>query len=244
MIVYTCVTKTDCPLPIQDYLNLDKHKFICFHSVPIQTKQKFWEYIPICEIDNDPLLTIKSFKLLSHELFQEDTCWVDPKNIIFNIPSTKSELLILHNHFKHNFIDELIDWLILPCINFNQAFSILKYFYDKNCKIDKIGITSNVLYRKYTAKMVRHNILWFKLWKKFKIRDQLPFYLSSQKMKINYQISKTEYVGTPENQPSVWYNPNQQKQNYSKVDEFLKIIQEYYPEYKISKKLLDWRRYY
>jgi len=241
MIIYTTITKDDCPLPIQTIKT--NYECVCFHSVDIKEKQTFWNYQKIRLIEENPLLTQRSYKLLSHKYIQEDSCYFDPKNLIINIPTPTKDFLINRHPFKKNMLDELKDWYLLPAITMLQGKEILQYFNRKkyDFSLNHIGMIGNVIYRKYTRKNIKHNNIWFSIFKKFKIRDQLPFYLSSFLSKLDIEYSDKVYAITPEHQPYTWNNKDLYLNNLTHLTEFIKLLKQYNSTYTLNQDLLDFR---
>lgn len=243
MIIYTVVTDENCPLPIQTLKSNYEH--VCFHTFEIKEKQKFWNYQKI-KIEESPLYTQRKYKLMSHLLIKEDCFYFDPKNLIVDIPEPKHDFMIKAHRYRKCMLDELLDWLLIPVINIEQAKNIIMYFKNKNYNFDKQeSIFGNAFYRRYTEKNIAHNNIWFKLWCKYKIRDQLWFYLSSHLTKLEPFFISKEFVKTPEHQP--FYNPNKDLylKNLNDLPKFVKFIQDTVGiNYQVKQENLFMRRYY
>lgn len=223
MIIYTVVTDENCPLPIQTIKS--KHEHVCFHTFDIKEKQKFWNYEKI-KIEESPLYTQRKYKLMSHLFIKEDCLYFDPKNLIVNIPEPTHDFMIMPHHFRTCMLDELIDWLLIPMINIKQAKQIINYFKIKNYDfLKKESCAGNAFYRKYTKKNVSHNKVWFKLWCKYKIRDQLWFYLSSHLTKLNPFFITEQFNQTPEHQPFYYSNPELHFYNLNRLPDLLTFIE-------------------
>jgi hypothetical protein len=246
MLVYTVITRTDCPFPEQDYIH-PKFKYVCLHSVDVP-KRKGWEYIKIKEEESDRY-TYTKYKILSHEMFQEDCIVIDGKNILTNIFYNEYEkdikncdsLLQAHSDCRYMF-DELVEWLLYPVITYEEALDIIDFHIkeDYNFKTQEPVLTA-FHYRKYNNKTIEHNKLWWKYWLKYKKRDQLWWYLS--RYKINNQINWAfkQYVYSLKHQPTDGNKPLKLI-NLNKLKDLVRYIKDNTDiDYKINQWVLNHR---
>lgn len=240
MIVYTCLTDKTCPIPEQD---IDKnHEYVFFHSVPV-VKNSFWTYEKIDD-KGDPLLTHMRMKILSHQYFKEDTLWIDPKLKLHRDLEPKKDFVINEHPYRKNFFEELLDWYLLPVINYKEAMYILDLFRHKKYNFKKpCSILSNVVYRKYTCTNVTHNERWFLHWEKFSKRDQLPFMLSSFECDLDYDlIAYKDYIHTlPLGHHQTNYSESLQRHNLLNLNHLIQEIQKIEPTFAVNKQLLTER---
>lgn len=240
MIVYTCLTDKTCPIPEQD---IDKkHDYVFFHSVPV-VKNSFWTYEKIDD-KGDALLTHMRMKILSHQYFKEDTLWIDPKLKLHKNYRPKKDFVINEHPYRKNFFEELLDWYVLPIIDYKEATRILNFFKHEKYNFKKsCSILSNVVYRKYTDENVVHNERWFSRWKKFSKRDQLPFMLSSFECNLDYDlIPNKDYIHSlPLGHHQTNYSTSLRHKNLLNLNNLIQQIQKIEPKFTMNKQILNER---
>jgi hypothetical protein len=248
MLIYTTITREDCPFPEQEYIN-PKYKYVCFHSIDVP-QRKGWEYIKIKNEVSDRH-TYSKYKILSHELFQEDCLVIDGKNVLTKNFYNNFEkeiqdydsVLEAHNNVNC-FFDELIEWLLFPTITYEEAVKILNFHVEQEYDFTiKEPVLSNFHYRKYTQKTIDHNKLWWEYWLRAKKRDQLWWYLSRYKINNKVNWVKGSLACTPKHQPlpenDYW---KWKLTNLNKLPELVKLIkQKTNIDYQVKQWLLEHR---
>ena len=175
MIIYTVITKEDCPVPKQPYFD-SKYKYICFHSVDVK-KEKPWTYVKI-KNEKNPYYTFNKYKILCP--FKE-SIYIDGKNILtksfYNMfDSITGQDIIVNTHpFRDSFLDEIVDWLLLPVFSYEEALNFIVDVKNTGYPFNSgRSYLTNFLYRNNVDDF---NIMWWSFWLKFEKRNQLSFFL-------------------------------------------------------------------
>jgi|TARA_E500000318_G_C3569156_1_gene217063 hypothetical protein len=210
MIIFSCVTREDSPIPEQDYID-STHDYVMFHSVDVKVPS-CWKKIKIKEEVN-PRYTFAKVQMLSHEYFKKDHVWIDPKQYILKglytkfINEPKEYDCIMPKDIQRKYLlDELFDWYLYPCINEIDLISIVKDLEIMNYDYSLKASCNHCVYlRRYNKKTIKHNEMWFDIWKRYKLRTQLPW-LMSHFLMPEYKVKYVNYyVNTPrDHQPHEW----------------------------------------
>lgn len=239
MIIYTVITKEDCPIPQQPYYD-PTFKYICLHSVDIEKKHP-WTYIKIKEEKNS-YYTYNKYKIISP--FKQSIV-IDGKNVLTKYFYKNYEKILqydiaLNNEpYRISFLDEIVDWLVLPVISYEEA---INYIMDvKNMGYpfhEGLGYISSFLYRNNVDDF---NKVWWTHWLKFEKRNQLSFYLAEYFSNKRIYLDKVNFVNTPKHQPFVWNDVLLRNKNIVKLTNFKKDLLNLGIEYEFNENALKFR---
>jgi hypothetical protein len=218
MIIYTIITKEDCPIPDQQIVD-PRFKYICLHSVDIEKKYP-WAYVKIKE-EKNAYYTYNKYKILCP--FKKSVL-IDGKNVLVKHFYDSYEKFLQYDIAlneegnRFSFLDEIVDWLIMPVISYEEA---INYIIDvKNMGYsfpEKKGYLTSVLYRDNVDDF---NRTWWTHWLKFEKRNQLSFYLASYFENKKIYLNPINFVNTPKHQPYPWTNMKLKHDNIGKLKNF------------------------
>ena len=240
MIIYTVITKKDCPIPDQKIYD-SRFKYICLHSVDVEKKHP-WRYIQINN-ENNPLYTYNKYKILCPF---EESVFVDGKVIIEDIFYTNfnsfgyHDIVVHKNPFVDSFLDEIVDWLLLPAITYEEAINYIRDIKNMGYPfLDGKAPLTDFIYRKNTNDFNRS---WWTFWLHFKKRNQLPFFLAE--FFTNKKIAHIDNSNTsvPKHQPFPWTDIELRQSNVNKLIHFQRDLKELgIDHYKFSYEQLTFR---
>jgi len=131
-------------------------------------------------ISDNPIYDQRKYKILSHELFNGPSIYVD-FNYLLKPGSFNEIQSILNNNsfnvsshtFRKTYLDEICDW-VLCCSDNKEVITITRYLrylgYNFNQHFCSLA---GFLIRDNSEKTKQINNYWWNLWSKFKKRDQL-----------------------------------------------------------------------
>ena len=189
MFIYTVNFGNYDQIPANHYYS-KKFKYVCFYNQHIK-KRKGWEYIKINSPKDNKYLS-RNFKINFQKYFPKDsnTIYVDCNRVIteklihFSLNFFKNNTFgVLEHLARKNLLDELVDWYLLSVADEEYLIKLFKYFkriryifekhYCPHCCL--ILRTNNVQNSEFSK-------VWWRYYKKFNIRDQLPFSMTSFKL--------------------------------------------------------------
>tara|TARA_R110000822_G_scaffold196091_1_gene334170 strand:+ start:1360 stop:2121 length:762 start_codon:yes stop_codon:yes gene_type:complete len=242
MIIYTVITKEDCPVPDQQVVD-SRFKYICLHSVDVEKKYP-WTYIKIKE-EKNAYYTYNKYKILSP--FKKSIL-IDGKNVLTKHLYDSYEKFLQYDIAlndegnRFSFLDEIVDWLVMPVISYEEA---LNYIIDvKNMGYpfhdvpEGRGYLTSVLYRDNVDDF---NRTWWTHWLKFEKRNQLSFYLASYFENKKIYLDPINFVRTPRHQPYPWTNMRLQHENIGKLKNFKHDLLKLGIEYEFKEIALHFR---
>jgi len=241
VIIYTVITYKNCHIPEQVFVD-SRFKYICLHSVDVEKKYP-WTYIKI-KNENNPYYTYNKYKILCPF---EESIFVDGKLIIldhfYNICNSFSyHDIVVHKHpYVESFLDEIVDWLLLPSIKYEEAIEYIKDVKNMGYPfLNGNAPLTNLIYRKNVNYF---NRLWWTNWLHFKGRNQLPFFLADfyTDKKILHVVANN--VTWEKHQPYRWTNNELRESNVKKLGYFQKDLQELGIDYKFNFEQLTFRGY-
>ena len=192
MYIYTVNFGNYDRIPVNHYYS-KKVKYICFHNEEIK-KRKGWEYIKINSSKDNKYLS-RNFKINFQKFFPKDSniIYVDCNRVIteklilfaFNF-FKKNTFGVLKHSARKNLLDELVDWYLLSVADEEYLIKLFKYF-------KRIRYIFEKHYCPHCCLILRTNNLqnsefsnvWWRYYKKFNVRDQLPFSMTS--LKLDYK---------------------------------------------------------
>lgn len=239
MIIYTVVTKKDCPIPDQQIVD-PRFKYICLHSVDIEKKYP-WCYVKIKE-EKNAYYTYNKYKILSP--FKKSIL-IDGKNVLTKHFYDSYEKLLQYDialnaeGSRVGFLDEIVDWLVMPVISYEEA---LNYIIDvKNMGYpfhEGRGYLTSVVYRNNVDDF---NRTWWSHWLKFEKRNQLSFYLAEYFENKKIYIDSINYAYSPQHQPYRWTNLKLKHDNIGKLKNFKNDLLKLGIEYEFKEMALQFR---
>ena len=192
MFIYTVNFGNYDQIPANHYYS-KKFKYVCFYNQHIK-KRKGWEYIKINSPKDNKYLS-RNFKINFQKYFPKDsnTIYVDCNRVIteklihFSLNFFKNNTFgVLKHSARKNLLDELVDWYLLSVADEEYLIKLFKYF-------KRIRYIFEKHYCPHCCLILRTNNLqnsefsnvWWRYYKKFNVRDQLPFSMAS--LKLNYK---------------------------------------------------------
>jgi hypothetical protein len=167
-----------------------KVRYICFYNQEIEKKGE-WEYVKINSSKDNRYLS-RNFKINFSKYFPKESnvIYVDCNRVIteklinFSFDFfEKNSFGVLKHSARKSLLDELIDWYLISVadekhlINLFKYLKRIKYMYDQHyCP------HCCLILRKNNIQNIRFSKVWWYYYKKFNIRDQLPFTICSLKL--------------------------------------------------------------
>ena len=248
MFIYTVNFGNYDQIPANHYYS-KKFKYVCFYNQHIK-KRKGWEYIKINSPKDNKYLS-RNFKINFQKYFPKDsnTIYVDCNRVIteklihFSLNFFKNNTFGVLKHLaRKNLLDELVDWYLLSVADEEYLIKLFKYFkriryifekhYCPHCCL--ILRTNNVQNSEFSK-------VWWRYYKKFNIRDQLPFSMTS--FKLDYKpklfINK-ELIITKKHLLTYKKRRRNIKALSNIVSQYNKII---YHKINLTPNTLRWRNY-
>tara|TARA_R110000822_G_scaffold123503_3_gene257962 strand:- start:1930 stop:2688 length:759 start_codon:yes stop_codon:yes gene_type:complete len=178
MILYKCLIGNFPIIPEEHYFD-PNIEYVFFHTHPIENKHGKWNFINI-PISDNPIQDQRKYKILSHELFNSPSIYVDFNYLLkpdsFNTIKSllgKNSFNVAEHPFRKTYLDELCDWMFC-CSDDKETTTITRYLrylgYDFNQHFCPLG---GFLIRDTSNKTKQINNYWWNIWNKFKKRDQL-----------------------------------------------------------------------
>ena len=189
MFIYTVNFGNYDQIPANHYYS-KKFKYVCFYNQHIK-KRKGWEYIKINSPKDNKYLS-RNFKINFQKYFPKDsnTIYVDCNRVIteklihFSLNFFKNNTFGVLKHLaRKNLLDELVDWYLLSVADEEYLIKLFKYFKRIRYIFEKHYCPHCCLIlRKNNVQNSDFSKVWWRYYKKFNIRDQLPFSMTSLKL--------------------------------------------------------------